>query len=74
MTKTRIAAALAVIVLTSCSVEEPEQSLPVVHPPPADKQEEVDRQGSDDFPKIPVTTAGNGAAENAGLRADSNAP
>ncbi len=60
MATTRIAGAFAFVVLTSCSVEEPEQSLRVLR--------------QDGSQKTPVTTAGNGAAENAGLRADFNAP
>ena len=60
MAKTRIAGAFAVVVLASCSVEEPEPSLRVLR--------------SDDSQKTPVKTARAGAAENAGLRADFKAP
>jgi len=78
MAKTRIAGALVAVVLASCSVEEPEQTPSVLRPAPAGqsegKQEAVDRKESDDTQTAPVTTAGNGAAENAGLRADFSAP
>ena len=75
MVKTTIAGAL-VVVLASCSVEEPEQSLRVLRPPLAYQAEDKktdEGKGSDDSQKIPVTTA-NSPAENAGLRADFNAP
>ena len=65
MAMTRIAGALAVVVLTSCSVEEPVeepvQSQRVTPVTPATMA-------------TPVTTAKTGAVENAGLRADFNAP
>ncbi|MEE8107434.1 MAG: hypothetical protein V3T86_18010 [Planctomycetota bacterium] len=52
MAGTRMAGALVVVVLTSCSVEQPEHS-----------------------PRVtPAAKAVTGAAENAGLRADFNAP
>ena len=69
MAKTRIAGALVVVLLTSCSVEAPEQSRRVLRSPLADQAE-----GKKETQKIPVTTANTSPAENAGLRADFNAP
>ncbi len=60
MARTKIAGALVVVLLASCSVEEPKQSR-------ADQAEA-------DLQEIPVTTVARGAAEHAGLRADFNAP
>ena len=60
-----------IVVLAGCSVEGPDQSLPVQRPPLADEAEgkpETDSQTPSE------TTAANGAAENAGLRDDFNAP
>ena len=71
-----IAGALVVVLLASCSVEEPEPSPRVLPPPLAqaeDKKETADRKGSESQ-ETPVTTAKTGPAENAGLRADFNAP
>ncbi len=68
-----IAGAFVVVVLTSCSVEEPEPSLRVLRPPLA-QAETDDGKGSDGSQKTPMTTAQTSAAENAGLRADFNAP
>ena len=78
MAETRIAGALVVVVLTSCSVEEPEQPLRVLRPPFAyqaeGKKEADDGKRSDRSQKTPVTTAKTSAAKNAGLRADFKAP
>ena len=60
MARMRIAGAFAVVVLTSCSVEEPDQSLRVL--------------GADGSLETSVTMAQTSAAENAGLRADFKAP
>ena len=51
--------------LASCSVEEPK-------PPLADKAK--GKQEAADSREIPVTTFATGTPENAGLRADFNAP
>ncbi len=72
MARTRIAGALAVVVLASCSVEEPEKSLPVLRPPVASQAEA--KEGSDGSQTTPVLAANTRAAENAGLRADFAAP
>ena len=55
MARMRIAGALVAVVLTSCSIEEPEQALRAARPPLAYQAE---------------GTAQTGAAENAGLRTD----
>ena len=77
MAKTRIAAALVMVMLAGCSVEEPDQSLPVARPPLADQDEGEtqtdDGKGSDAFEQTPATTAKPIAVENAGLRAGFNA-
>ena len=61
MAKTGIAGALLLVVLAGCS----EQSPRVLRPSGADQAEAQ---------KTPVETAKNSAAENAGLRADFQAP
>ncbi len=61
MARTRIAGAFVAVLLTSCSVEEPVQSLRVEEPVQS--------------PRVaPMTTADTSGYENAGLRADFNAP
>ena len=64
MASPRIAGALVVAFLAGCSVEEPERPLAVR----AEGKEATDSQTA---PVIPVV---RGAVENAGLRADFNAP